>query len=387
MVVEIDPGGTLDPALGLTRRIPEVGSLAVEVRQMPVFNLTMIPFVLAGSTDRTIVQIVNDLTPDHERLWDTRTLLPIGDMEVIAHDPVETSTNNQNRLLAQTNAIRIAEGGVGHYMGTMVNSDGGGLAYLGGFASFSDPRPDIIAHELGHNMSLSHAPCSAPGADPWYPAPGGMIGSWGYDFRGGGMVVPPDTPDMMGYCHPRWIGGYHFSNALRYRQSTEGRVEDGPPTTAHAGRPHETLLLWGGIEGDGTPYLEPAFVLDAPASLPTGGGPWELLGSSAEGETLFQLTFGMPRVPHGGGASSFAFAVPIQSTWEAELASVVLRGPSGTASLDRWTENPTLIVRDPRTGQVRAILNESASGAGAAPVFAGMEVLTSDGIPEPNERR
>ncbi|WP_420614628.1 M66 family metalloprotease [Candidatus Palauibacter sp.] len=52
----------------------------------------------------------------------------------------------------------------------MTNNDGGGVAYVGGFASFSShDRADIVAHEFGHNMSLNHAPCSAVNPDPWYP--------------------------------------------------------------------------------------------------------------------------------------------------------------------------------------------------------------------------
>jgi hypothetical protein len=36
MVVEVDPDGTLDPALGVTRRIPSTGRAAIDVREMPV---------------------------------------------------------------------------------------------------------------------------------------------------------------------------------------------------------------------------------------------------------------------------------------------------------------------------------------------------------------
>ena len=45
MVVEVDPDGTLDPGVGVTRRIPETGRMAVEVRDMPLFDLTLIPFL------------------------------------------------------------------------------------------------------------------------------------------------------------------------------------------------------------------------------------------------------------------------------------------------------------------------------------------------------
>ncbi|MYG20641.1 MAG: hypothetical protein F4208_14040, partial [Gemmatimonadales bacterium] len=259
IVVETDPGATLNPALGLTRRIPDSGRRAVDVRRMPTFNLTVIPFVLASEPDNSIVSYVNDLTPEHELFWDTHTLLPIGAMTVRAHEAVLVSTNSQSALLGRTAAIRTMEGSIGHYMGTMTNSDGGGLAYVGGFASFSSHnRADIVAHEFGHNMSLSHAPCSATGPDPWYPGGTGHIGAWGFDFRDGGELVPPERPDIMGYCDPHWIGDYHFYNAMRFRLRTEPTASD---SRAAGGGNDRTLLLWGGVSEAGVPYLEPAFVL------------------------------------------------------------------------------------------------------------------------------
>ena len=42
MVIDIDPEGTLDPELGVAKRIPETGRLAVNVRAMPVLDLTVI---------------------------------------------------------------------------------------------------------------------------------------------------------------------------------------------------------------------------------------------------------------------------------------------------------------------------------------------------------
>ena len=45
MVVEVDPDGTLDAGLGVARRIPATGRAAVDVRDMPVFDLTLVPFL------------------------------------------------------------------------------------------------------------------------------------------------------------------------------------------------------------------------------------------------------------------------------------------------------------------------------------------------------
>ena len=55
-VVEVDPAGTLGSGLGLTLRIPKTGRLPVDVRAMPVFDLTVIPFIQrsreSGRVDR-----------------------------------------------------------------------------------------------------------------------------------------------------------------------------------------------------------------------------------------------------------------------------------------------------------------------------------------------
>jgi len=387
IVVETDPDGTLDPALGLTRRIPDSGRRPVDVRTMPTFDLTVIPYVLTSDPDVSIVSLVNGLTPDHELFWDTHTLLPIGAMKVTPHAAVMVSTNSQSALLGRTAAIRAAEGGSGHYMGTMTNSDGGGLAYVGGFASFSShDRADIVAHEFGHNMSLSHAPCSATGPDPWYPGEGGHIGAWGYDFRDGGQLVPPDRPDIMGYCDPHWIGDYHFYNAMRFRLRTEPLE---PARSGAAGGDVRTLLLWGGVSEEGVPHLEPAFVLDAPPSLPRRGGDYRIRGRDASGEELFSLRFDMWRIAHGNGRLGFAFAVPIRPGWSGALANLTLSGPGGSFTLDGESRLPTAIVRNPATRQVRAILQDP-SPAGLAGAVAetltldpGLEALVSRGIPDP----
>ena len=72
--------------------------------------------------------------------------------------------------------------------------------------------------------------------------------------------------------------------------------------------------------------------------------------------------------------------------WEA-LATLTLTGPGGPATLDGDTDRPTVIVRDPRTGQIRAIMREwpaaTAAGGDAAARSAGpgLDVLFSSGLP------
>ena len=400
-VVEIDPGRTLGPAVA--RRIPESGRWAVDVRAMPVFDLTVIPFLWSPDPDSAVVELVEDMAADpdgHEMLWETRTLLPIGDLEVTAHEPVRVSTHNVFQLLSETAMIRTMEGGTGHYMGMITGRHSGasGVANLGGRSSFATDSEGTIAHELGHNLSLGHAPPGPADPDPAYPYPDGSIGAWGYDFRDGGRLVSAATCDLMGYCSPSWISDYHFSNALRYRLHTA--APEGAPQTAV---PAQSLLLWGDVDGVGAPFLEPAFVVEAPASLPPSTGDYRIIGLAEDGEELFSLAFEMPEVSDGAGGSSFAFTFPIEPGWAEDLAGVTLSGPGGETTLDEDTNRPVTILRNPATGQVRAILRGGQAAAAPAlapgvrqapaaeefalPPGADIEALTSRGLPEPEDWR
>ncbi len=389
MVIEVDPDGTLDPALGIAKRIPGTGRLAVDVRAVPPLELTVVPFLWATAPDSSILGVVGGLAADpedHELLARARALLPVGTLDVTAHEPVLSSSNSTLRLMEETEAIRVMEGGRGHYMGMMAGPVTGpaGVAFVPGRASFSVPRPGTVAHELGHNMSLHHAPCGGAGdPDPSFPHPDGSVGAWGYDFARD-ELVRPTTPDLMSYCGPPdGISDYHFANALRYRL-----FDERAPAEATAAASATSLLLWGGTGADGAPFLNPVFVVDAPAALPDSAGAYALTGRTARGTELFSLRFAMPRTADGDGGSGFAFALPAEPGWAGELAGVTLAGPGGSFALNDDSNLPMAILRDRRTGRVRGILREAPLPARAAMAPAErspgpeFEMLFSRGMPD-----
>ena len=389
MVVEVDPDGTLDPALGVARRIPATGRLAVDVRALPPLELTVVPFLWAQAPDSSILDAVRGMAADpegHELLADVRALLPVGVLGVTAHEPVLSSSNDARRLLEETEAIRVLKGGGGHYLGIMAGPVTGpsGTAFLPGRAGFSVPQSGTIAHELGHNLGLRHAPCGGAGdPDPSFPHPDGSAGAWGYDFARG-ELVRPSTPDLMSYCGPPdGISDYHFANALRYRLFEAGAA------TVPAAAPARSLLLWGGADADGAPFLNPAFVVEAPPALPDSAGEYTLAGRTADGTQLFSFRFAMPRAADGDGGSGFAFVLPAEPGWAGELAGITLAGPGGSFALNADSDIPMAILRDPRTGRVRGILREVTPPARAAMdaverSAAGpeLEMLFSRGLPD-----
>ncbi len=400
VVIEPDPDGTLDPALGVARRIPAAGRMAVDVRAMPVFEVTLVPFIWRESPDSSIIATVDAMAADpegHELFERTHLLLPVSEIDATAHPPVATSTNDGFELLAEAEMIRVAEGGRGHYLAVMAGPTwpGGLLGVangIGSWSSFSILDAETIAHEFGHNRNLYHAPCGgAGGPDRYYPYVMGNIGAWGYDF-GRGELVPPGQPDFMSYCEPTWTSDYQFTNAVRYRLETEtGSILIAAADVAQAtsGR---ALMVWGGLDGEGAPRLKPSFFIDAPPALPEVGGPWSFTGTDGAGTVLFSLSFAMAEFTDTEDQrAGFSFAVPV--TWTEDLAAITLQGPGGSIGLDRDTDRPMTILRDPATGRIRGILDgapDAAPGplaAAAAADAQDLQMIFSRGIPDPSGAR
>lgn len=392
MVVEVDPDGTLDPNLGVSKRIPEAGRTAVDVKSVPPLLLTLIPFVKTADNDREAVSFVVNADEDDEFFFQTKTYLPVEEFEITKHEAVTTDADDIFDLLTEVGSIRVMEAGVGHWMGLSPNPGGAnGVAYLPFFTdslawrgktAVSQLNAETFAHELGHNMSLRHALCTGNegGPDPSYPYENGDSGIWGYDPRDGGSLVDPSMSDFMTYCDPTWVSDYYFSNALRFRLQDDLEVWEVPATS-------RTLLVSGGVSADGEPWLDPAFVVDTRPVLPHAGGPWRLSGRRADGSEIFSVSFEMAEVWDGDGRSGFIFALPVDPAWETELASLSLAGPGGTVEIAEGSEPPMAILRDPGTGQVRAIFRElpvgplAQSAADARAPEPGLQVLVSSGLP------
>ena len=161
--------------------------------------------------------------------------------------------------------------------------------------------------------------------------------------------------------------------------------------------PVPSLLVWGGVDEAGVPFLEPAFVVDATPTLPDSAGAYEVAGLDTGGGEVFSLRFAMPEAADST-AAGFVFALPARAEWANTLASISLSGPAGSVVLDSETDRPTSILRDASTGQVRAILRNPRNGqirgnlrdlagpdgaqAGAFGAEQGLETFFSRGIPD-----
>ena len=391
MVVEIDPDQTLDPALGVGVRLPETGRTLLNVRSVPPFDLTLIPFLWTEDPDSSVLAVTDGLSPASDLFRLTRDLLPVRDFRLTVHEPVWTSVDPTSdadaELFPETDLIYAMEGASGYYMG-IFRSEGAsglrGIANRPGYTSLSILDGNVIAHELGHNLSLAHAPACGPGQlDPHYPYEDGSIGVWGYDFLNE-QLVSAVTSDLMSYCRPQWISDYSFAKALGYRSAAEAPRR----AAAKSSSPPRGLLLWGGLSEDGELFLEPAFVVRAASFPPRMDGPYRITGEDEDGDEVFSRSFGIPERGCGARGGAFAFILPVGADWSDRLARVALEGPDGVAFLDGRVGSSATLLLDRATGRVRGILRDWTETAAKRPAErllppeTELEVLTSRGIPD-----
>ena len=379
LVVELDTEGVVPKSPGSETRIPAQGRMPLNIIGMPVLDQTFVPTLLTWAPDNRVFDWTRDLNPESPQVRITRTLLPVGDMEITVHDTFESDADLRThdgwlQYLREVEALWNMEGRKGYYYGVVQLPQGsrwGGYGYYDGrHVSVGATSASLYSHELGHNLTLRHAPCGdAAQPDPDYPYSDGSSGRWGYDFERGILVDPEVFKDLMGYCSPDWVSDYHFVRAMNHRLA----VENAP---AEAGRPEKMLMLWGSASRDAV-LLEPAFLIEAVADVPGEGGPYRLEGFGPGGELRFAFNFTPNPVEHGG--AQFLFNVPYDPERDGALESVVLSGPGGEFTLDPSSTPPMAIIRDRGTGQVRAI-RRNWEGRVAGP-GGDLEIIVSDGLP------
>ena len=375
VVIDIDPDSTIDAGILARKRIPKSGELDLGVESVPGFELTVIPFLYTQDPDSSVLDHVDGMESEeeeHELLHDTYDWLPIEEMSVEGHDAVEVNSQSVWAVLSRTRAIRAAESGSGHWLGLIAIGDARGAAELPGTSSASTPHDWIIAHELGHNLNLRHAPCGGlPGNG--YPYRDGSIGAWGYDHRSGSLINK-GVKDYMSYCSPVWVSDYHFEKAVRYRNAQAMMRGEA------SGRTGPSLLVWGSRSTSGELSMDPALVVEGRSLLPQAPGDYTLTGLDGAGRELFLISFDMEEPADAEeGTGMFVFLLPVQPGWEA-VASIALAGPGGTEfTLDGDTEATMAWIRDARSGQVRAIRGDLDERPSAPP---GHVVRWSRGVPD-----
>ena len=360
-VVQADPGGVVPLAEGSQTRFPASGAEPLNVIDVPPMQLTVVPVVEAEQPDSSIYEWTDNIGDDSPEVGLLRYAFPFSEFRASSRETYVTSLDltdedDQWSLVLELEAVRAAENGRGYWYGAAASVNGRvrGRARRGGWASIGKPWDTEMAHEVGHNLSLAHAPCGgAGGPDPEYPYANGSIGVWGYDFRDGTVVSPDRRRDIMGYCYEQgWLSDYYFEKVIGYREGVEAQAAR---VMAAAPPRSETLVLWGGVV-DGELRIEPPFSMTTTPRLPEEAGAYRLeaVGSGGEVELSLAFTPGEDKF----GDKYFFFTVPIEADWAGSLDRLTLTGPEGTVTVSAADDRAVSIVTDPATGRIRSILRD-----------------------------
>ncbi len=390
LVVVADSAETVPRAEGSRTRFPDSGSVALKVIDVPPLELTVVPVLYAERPDSSVlpwVDSIADMGAESPQVGLFRHSFPFSGFTAKTREPYVTSLDltvedNTWPMILELEPVYRAERASGYWY-AVADSDEGyvrGIARLNGMVSFGKPWDTELAHEVGHNLDLLHAPCGgALGVEPDFPYPNGSIGVWGYDFRDGSVVSPERRRDIMGYCYDQgWLSDYYYEKVVRVR---ENKVEDWRNgSLSGAGPEGEMLVLWGGVL-NGEPRIEPVHSMRTTPKLPAGAGAYRVEGFGRGGQTEFSLSFTPGEDKYGN--KYFFFAVPIESDWENSLERITLTGPEGEATVDGNDPRSLTIVTDPATGRIRAILRDWNRALPAAlGDTRGLEVRTTRGIVE-----
>jgi hypothetical protein len=360
-VPESNEGDNSYPISGLQKQLDVRAVAAFNIQLVPVSIQTLTGGVNAGNQDQFVVTL--------------KKTMPLGAVNVTLRTTPYSSTapalqsDNANgawgAVLSEIFALQVAEGTGKYFYGVVKTTYGSGTAGIGYVGSKGavgwDKLPSadgVLAHEVGHNFSLNHAPCGNPGgADPLFPYAGGVIGVWGLDLSSLALK-PPSTPDLMGYCGgTNWISDYSYQKALNFRQNTLGAVRAGP---------EPGLLVWGRVV-NGAVTLEPAFEISAPASVPVRRGPYQLEGLDDRGTILFSHAFDGDLVADlDGEQRQFAFVIPLNASRTDRLARLRVRGGIRTVE---WASAAALGAQG--RGQVAMLQQQPATNGTASRVASG----------------
>lgn len=424
ILVDVDPGNGVPESNEADNSYPSSGLAKVlDVRAVAPLNLHMVPVTIGTQTGNVTAGNMNQFVVT------VKKVMPLEVVNVTLRvtpftssiDSLPSDGSNWGTVLNEVRLLQVAEGTGKYFYGVVkvgYSSGIAGIGYVPGKAAVGwDKLPSgdgVLAHEVGHNFSLQHAPCNEPGGDdPNFPYAGGVIGVWGLDV-GSLALKPPTSADLMGYCGgTNWISDYHYQKALNYRQNTIGAVVAG----AQSG-----LLVWGRIE-NGTVTLEPAFEVSAPVQLPARRGPYVVEGLDDGGRILFRYQFeGEAVADQAVEQRQFAFVLPLDGGNRDRLARLRVRGGGrvaerssiaamaaqgrGAAALEqlqsapdrearvvpggvrlRWNSAayPMALVRDAATGDILAFARRGDArigGIGGRP----LDITYSDGVRSRRER-
>ena len=201
---------------------PATGNIDLAAEDPGTFELTLVPVTFEGQTPTISISAYSR---------GILQLMPIGALDIEVRSAYTfTGTFDLDALLMEISDLRDLDGSTRLYHAVIIppagsSSPTAGVGFVGYPVSVSIDLGGIdyvVAHELGHNLNLLHAPgCDAPNPDPDYPYANGLVSSWGFDTTADSLVAPSATKtDIMSYCPDQWVSDYSFNRAIEYRSQS-----------------------------------------------------------------------------------------------------------------------------------------------------------------------
>ena len=348
---------------------PEDGTaLPMNVVEVAPFRIALVPVSSGGQ----VGQVLGGGRTAASWVEALRQQFPLGEIRVRVADVFHTTQavdddHGLNALLGELEALRQADRGPDdeYFYGvyptrygtrqprgrayTKVHPDRVERSAIG--CDITGQRPgfnymDILAHEIGHNLGLRHAPCGKPQwplhVDPRFPYGEGGIGACGFDVVAWKTKDPTVYKDLMSYCEPTWCSDYGCRAVLAFRAGEA--VEPSRP----AGDQDQDGLLVQGLLDQGRVSLQPAFQVRRPPLTPESGE-YVLSALDSAGRVLERVPFAIltdEDDPEGDAEGSFTFVLPLTRAQLDSLA--LLRVTQDGAVLAELRSS----AHGPRTGQV-----------------------------------
>ena len=415
--VQFTPAAT--NAMTLTPRVG--GSVALSVVTIPVQIGSTVGQVVSGAESYL------------------RARLPAAQITQVGHAPMVSAqvtalptTSAEwdsafSRILGEVDDLHLLENATSRtlYFGFIPKRSSGiaGVGYRPGNAAVGFDLPsnpvavrETMVHEIGHNLSLRHAPCGdASNPDPNYPYANAAMGAgnrfiWGFDATSSRFVDPTPTSvhDVMSYCSGDWFSDYNYRLMQVYLTPSDRTPSAGADRAQASSADAQPLLLVSGdVDAQGLRLNPVKATVGTPR--PPDDGPYLLRITLASGAVLEQR-FATRELDHLSDRQRFGFTIahpgPIerievvhggrvvhqraararpQSAGAAAAPALQVSERGGTLDV-RWdaAHHPYLTVT--HVGAVRTVIALDVQGghatlpSAALPTGGHFEIGLSDGV-------